>query len=143
MQIVNVLGFKLPQYKSPTLLLSLGLSVRVFWHLIMTRPDVIHVSSPGLLVFAGILYAKLLDLPLVVSYHTHVPGEPMPAHRKSHRQGHAMQGASFVGFSCDTCGMRSAGRNAGAHLCCPTLVVQRHSIIGQLLMLTLPCNCCW
>ena len=74
LQIVNVLGFKLPFYKSSTLLLSLGLSIRVFWHLIMTRPDVIHVSSPGILVFAGILYAKLLDLPLVVSYHTHVPG---------------------------------------------------------------------
>ena len=69
-----MLGFKLPFYKSSTLLLSLGLSIRVFWHLIMTRPDVIHVSSPGVLVFAGILYAKLLDLPLVVSYHTHVPG---------------------------------------------------------------------
>lgn len=39
------------------------------------RPDVIHVSSPGLLVFSGILYAKLLDLPLVVSYHTHIPGK--------------------------------------------------------------------
>lgn len=74
MQVVNVLGFSMPYYKSPTLLLSLGLSIRVFWHLIMTRPDVIHVSSPGFLVFAGILYAKLLDLPLVVSYHTHVPG---------------------------------------------------------------------
>ena len=66
MQVVNVLGFSMPYYKSPTLLLSLGLSIRVFWHLIMTRPDVIHVSSPGFLVFAGILYAKLLDLPLVV-----------------------------------------------------------------------------
>jgi sulfoquinovosyltransferase len=72
-QVLGVLGFNLPQYRSPTLLLSLGLSVRVLWHLIMTRPDVIHVSSPGLLVFAAILYAKLLDLPLVVSYHTHVP----------------------------------------------------------------------
>ncbi len=39
------------------------------------RPDVIHVSSPGLLVFSGILYAKLLDLPLAVSYHTHIPGK--------------------------------------------------------------------
>lgn len=76
MQIVNVLGFSMPYYKSPTLLLSLGLSIRVFWHLIMTRPDVIHVSSPGVMVFAGILYAKLLDLPLVVSYHTHIPGQP-------------------------------------------------------------------
>ena len=67
----------MPYYKSPTLLLSLGLSIRVFWHLIMTRPDVIHVSSPGVMVFAGILYAKLLDLPLVVSYHTHIPGAPV------------------------------------------------------------------
>lgn len=72
-RVLNVLGFSMPYYKSPTLLLSFGLSIRVFWHLIMTRPDVIHVSSPGVLVFAGILYAKLLDLPLVVSYHTHVP----------------------------------------------------------------------
>ncbi|KAK9823296.1 hypothetical protein WJX72_001700 [[Myrmecia] bisecta] len=72
-KVTGVLGFRLPFYKSPTLLLSLGLSIRVFWHLIMSRPDVIHVSSPGLIVFAAILYAKMLDLPLVVSYHTHIP----------------------------------------------------------------------
>ena len=68
-----MLGFSLPFYKSPTLLLSLGLSVRVLWHLLRNRPDVIHVSSPGLLVFATILYAKMLAIPLVVSYHTHIP----------------------------------------------------------------------
>ncbi len=32
-----MLGFSLPFYKSPTLLLSLGLSVRVLWHLIKRR----------------------------------------------------------------------------------------------------------
>lgn len=73
MQVVNVLGFSLPLYRSPTLLLSFGLSVRVLWHLLTRRPDVIHVSSPGILVFAAILYAKLLAIPLVVSYHTHIP----------------------------------------------------------------------
>ena len=67
------MGFSLPFYKSPTLLLSLGLSIRVFWYLVTRRPDVIHVSSPGLLVFSAILYAKLLAIPLVVSYHTHIP----------------------------------------------------------------------
>ena len=72
-QVINVLGFSLPFYRSPTLLLSMGLSVRVLWHLLWHRPDVIHVSSPGLLVFATILYAKLLAIPLVVSYHTHIP----------------------------------------------------------------------
>lgn len=71
--MVNVLGFPLPFYSSPTLLLSLGLSARVMWHLITRRPDIIHVSTPGVLVFAAMLYAKLLRVPLVVSYHTHVP----------------------------------------------------------------------
>lgn len=47
MQVVRVLGFALPFYKSPTLLLSLGLSLRVLYYLITQRPDVIHVSSPG------------------------------------------------------------------------------------------------
>ena len=46
-QVVSVLGFRLPFYKTPTLLLSLGLSVRVLWYLILSRPDVIHASSPG------------------------------------------------------------------------------------------------
>lgn len=68
-----MLGFSLPFYKSPTLLLSLGLSIRVLWYLLTRRPDVIHVSSPGLLVFSAIVYAKLLAIPLVVSYHTHIP----------------------------------------------------------------------
>ncbi|KAK9830841.1 hypothetical protein WJX74_009486 [Apatococcus lobatus] len=72
-KVVSVLGFSLPFYKSPTLLLSLGLSIRVLWQLITKRPDVIHVSSPGLLVFSAILYAKMLAIPLVVSYHTHIP----------------------------------------------------------------------
>ena len=72
-QVVKVLGFSLPFYNSPTLLLSLGLSVRVLWYLLTRRPDVIHVSSPGLLVFSAIMYAKLLAIPLVVSYHTHIP----------------------------------------------------------------------
>ena len=72
-QVVKVLGFKLPFYQAPTLLLSLGLSVRVLWYLLSKRPDVIHVSSPGLLVFSAVLYAKLLSIPLVVSYHTHIP----------------------------------------------------------------------
>jgi len=71
--VVNVLGFKLPFYKSATLLLSVGLSVRVMWYLWKQRPDVIHVSTPGILCFAAVLYARLLAVPLVMSYHTHIP----------------------------------------------------------------------
>eukprot|EP00879_Flechtneria_rotunda_P002458 GHRR01002655.1.p1 GENE.GHRR01002655.1~~GHRR01002655.1.p1 ORF type:complete len:482 (+),score=107.19 GHRR01002655.1:234-1679(+) len=72
-QVVNVLGFKLPFYKSTTLLLSLGLSVRVLYHLLRNRPQVIHVSTPGIMCFAAVLYARLLSVPLVMSYHTHIP----------------------------------------------------------------------
>jgi hypothetical protein len=68
-----VLGFKLPFYKTPTLLLSVGLSARVLWHLCRQRPDVIHVSTPGILCFGAVLYARLLAVPLVMSYHTHIP----------------------------------------------------------------------
>jgi glycosyltransferase involved in cell wall biosynthesis len=37
------------------------------------RPDLIHVVNPAVLGLAGIYYAKLLTLPLVASYHTHLP----------------------------------------------------------------------
>ncbi|KAG1669900.1 hypothetical protein FOA52_002426 [Chlamydomonas sp. UWO 241] len=72
-KVVSVLGFKLPFYSSPTLLLSPALSVFVLARLLVSRPSVIHASSPGLMVFAATLYAKLLRIPLVVSYHTHIP----------------------------------------------------------------------
>lgn len=72
-QVLNVLGMRLPFYNSPTLLLSIGLSVRVFWNLLRMKPDVIHVSCPGVIVFAAVLYSRLLGTPLVVSYHTHIP----------------------------------------------------------------------
>ncbi len=76
LQVVSVLGFRLPFYKSATLLLSLGLSVRVLANLLKQRPDVIHVSTPGMMCFAAVIYARLLAVPLVMSYHTHIPGEP-------------------------------------------------------------------
>ena len=47
LQVFKVLGFQFPWYPAPTLLLSCGVSIRVLWHLIMTRPHVIHASSPG------------------------------------------------------------------------------------------------
>jgi len=71
--VVGVLGFPMPYYRSATLLLSLGLSLRVLWTLWKQRPDVIHVSTPGVLVFAAVLYSRLFRVPLVMSYHTHIP----------------------------------------------------------------------
>ncbi|NEO28092.1 MAG: glycosyltransferase family 1 protein [Kamptonema sp. SIO4C4] len=37
------------------------------------QPDLIHVVNPAILGLAGIYYAKMLNLPLVASYHTHLP----------------------------------------------------------------------
>lgn len=37
------------------------------------RPDVIHVVNPAVLGVGGIYYAKTLNIPLVASYHTHLP----------------------------------------------------------------------
>ena len=49
------MGFKLPFYKVSTLLLSFGLSMKIFSELWNMRPDIIHVSYPGVIVFAAIL----------------------------------------------------------------------------------------
>jgi glycosyltransferase involved in cell wall biosynthesis len=37
------------------------------------KPDIIHVVNPAVLGLAGIFYAKLNRIPLVASYHTHLP----------------------------------------------------------------------
>jgi len=37
------------------------------------RPDLIHVVNPAVLGLGGIYYAKNLNIPLVASYHTHLP----------------------------------------------------------------------
>jgi glycosyltransferase involved in cell wall biosynthesis len=37
------------------------------------QPDVIHVVNPAVLGLSGIFYSKVLKLPLVASYHTHLP----------------------------------------------------------------------
>jgi len=72
-RVVGLSGFCLPGYDTGTLRLSFGLDGRMWAELRRDRPDVIHCSSPGLLVFSAIALSKALDVPLVVSYHTHVP----------------------------------------------------------------------
>ncbi|MBE9170974.1 glycosyltransferase family 1 protein [Pleurocapsales cyanobacterium LEGE 06147] len=37
------------------------------------NPDLIHVVNPAVLGMGGIYYAKTLNIPLVASYHTHLP----------------------------------------------------------------------
>ena len=37
------------------------------------QPDLIHVVNPAVLGMGGIYYAKTMNIPLVASYHTHLP----------------------------------------------------------------------
>jgi len=64
-------GFRLPQYKA--LSVSFDWTGRVWKLTGKHRYDVIHVSSPGGLVVPAILASHFRGIPLVMSYHTHVP----------------------------------------------------------------------
>ncbi|ONM50819.1 Sulfoquinovosyl transferase SQD2 [Zea mays] len=64
-------SFPCPWYQKVPL--SLALSPRIIAEVARFKPDIIHASSPGIMVFGALIIAKLLCVPLVMSYHTHVP----------------------------------------------------------------------
>ncbi|RDW19597.1 glycosyl transferase [Oceanobacillus arenosus] len=37
------------------------------------QPDIVHAANPALIAASAVRYAKKLDLPLLASYHTHIP----------------------------------------------------------------------
>ena len=37
------------------------------------KPDLMHVTSPGFLAIPSVFYARRFRVPLVISYHTHLP----------------------------------------------------------------------
>jgi sulfoquinovosyltransferase len=66
------MGVALPQYPQVTLAIDLcGLHLARLCS--QLQPDILHVSSPGLLVFPAIWVSRLHGIPLVMSYHTHLP----------------------------------------------------------------------
>lgn len=69
-KIYGVSGFPLPLYPELKLALprpAIGEELEQF------QPDLIHVVNPAVLGLAGLFYSKMLNLPLVASYHTHLP----------------------------------------------------------------------
>jgi glycosyltransferase involved in cell wall biosynthesis len=69
-KIHGVSGFPLPLYPELKLALprpSIGEALEVF------QPDLVHVVNPAVLGLAGIYYSKAMNVPLVASYHTHLP----------------------------------------------------------------------
>ncbi|WP_448603088.1 glycosyltransferase [Thermoleptolyngbya sp.] len=69
-RINGIPGFPLPLY--PELKLALPRpSIRR--ELELFKPDLIHIVNPAVLGVGGLYYAKSLGIPLVASYHTHLP----------------------------------------------------------------------
>jgi glycosyltransferase involved in cell wall biosynthesis len=69
-EIFGVSGMPLPLYPELKLALprpAIGTVLEKF------QPDLIHVVNPAVLGLGGIYYAKNLNIPLVASYHTHLP----------------------------------------------------------------------
>lgn len=70
--IRHTLGFTFPLYNHISLTIDLP-EMKGAKIIENFRPDVIHVTSPGFLLFAAIFYARTMKIPLVMSYHTHLP----------------------------------------------------------------------
>jgi len=73
--VIGVHGFKLPFYPGDTLLLSYAFDkkVRTMFADESRRPDLIHCSSPGALIWTACHLSEKYAVPLVQSYHTHIP----------------------------------------------------------------------
>ncbi len=69
-KIYGLSAFPLPLY--PELKIALP-RPEIGRELARFKPDIVHVVNPAVLGLAGILYAKLHRVPLVASYHTHLP----------------------------------------------------------------------
>ena len=69
--ITTTRGFRNPVYKSICLTFDTDLAG---WGVCEKhRPEVLHVTTPGFIGFAAMLYARAFRIPLVLSYHTHLP----------------------------------------------------------------------
>lgn len=69
-KVYGVTGFPLPLYPELKMALprpAIGYILEEF------KPDIIHVVNPAVLGLSGIFYSKILKIPLVASYHTHLP----------------------------------------------------------------------
>lgn len=69
-KVYGVSGFPLPLYPELKMALprpAIGYTLEQF------QPDIIHVVNPAVLGLSGIFYSKVLKIPLIASYHTHLP----------------------------------------------------------------------
>jgi len=70
-KVVGSWSFPCPLYQNVPL--SLALSPRIYSAVKKFKPDIIHATSPGIMVFGARAIAKMISVPMVMSYHTHLP----------------------------------------------------------------------
>lgn len=70
--IEHTQGFVFPLYEHISLTFDLP-EMKGARMMERNRPDILHVTSPGFLLFAGLFYARVMRIPLLLSYHTHLP----------------------------------------------------------------------
>mmetsp|Transcript_6036 Transcript_6036/g.13143 ORF Transcript_6036/g.13143 Transcript_6036/m.13143 type:complete len:538 (-) Transcript_6036:183-1796(-) len=71
-KIEHTQGFTFPLYNHITLTFDLP-EMKGAKLLEKFKPDLIHVTSPGFMVMAAMFYSRVMRIPLVISYHTHLP----------------------------------------------------------------------
>lgn len=69
--ITSVRGFEFVLYNQVTLSFDLRFNIPKL--IKEFQPDLIHVSTPSALICPAVVWAKLYNIPLVMSYHTHFP----------------------------------------------------------------------
>jgi sulfoquinovosyltransferase len=70
--ITTLHGFSFPWYKHVRL--SFDVTGRIRSILKVFKADVVHCSAPSIILFPAILWSRMFKVPLVVSYHTNLPG---------------------------------------------------------------------
>jgi len=71
-KIEHTQGFTFPLYDHISLTFDLP-EMRGANIIEKLKPDLIHASSPGFMLFASLFYARVMRIPLLLSYHTHLP----------------------------------------------------------------------
>lgn len=70
-KVIGSWSFPLPWYQAVPM--SLALSPRIYKEVKNFKPDIIHASSPGIMVIGALIISKLVGVPVVMAYHTHIP----------------------------------------------------------------------
>ena len=64
-------GFRFALY--PVISMSMDYQLKGVEMIKQLKPDILHVTTPGFMVLICGIYAKIFNVPLIMTYHTHLP----------------------------------------------------------------------